>query len=206
MAGRTPPGRAGRVWLAQRLAVARRAVDLLDRKQQLLRSEQRRLAALVERTEREWRAAVAEAERWCVRAVVAGARDDMRRAAGGGTAQARLVWTTEAGVRYPSMADAQVPPLPELAGGVALSRTAEAYRRALDVSVRHAAASAAASKVAAELAVTTRRLRAVRERLLPDLESRLAALDVRLDEAEREEFTHLRWARGGPADGREQRR
>ena len=37
---RVPPGRAGRLWLQHRLAVAQRGADLLDQKLRILRSEQ----------------------------------------------------------------------------------------------------------------------------------------------------------------------
>ncbi len=192
MPGRPPPGRAGRIWLAQRVETARRAADLLDQKQRLLRREQRRLSALVERTGGEWRDAVGAAEVWCTRALVGGGRDELRRAAArAAAADARLDWTTRAGVTYPSTARTELA-APPPAAGTALTRTAEAYRRALDVAVRHAAAEAAAERVARELAATTRRLRAIEERWLPRLEARLAELDLQLDETEREEATRLR--------------
>jgi len=191
---RPPPGRAGRVWLADRVEVARRAAELLDRKQQLQRREQRRLAALSERTGEEWSASAREADRWCARALVGGGRDDLRRAGGRVlAAQAELTWTSQAGVTYPATATTLLPPFPPLGGDVALVQAAEAYRRALDAAVQHAAASAALTKVAAELAATSRRLRAIRDRWLPDLQAGLSQLDLRLDETEREEITHLRW-------------
>ena len=194
MPGRPPPGRAGRVWLADRVEVARRAVELLDHKQQLLRREQRRLAALAERTGRDWEVLATEAESWCARAMVAGGRDDLRRTAPRvGAAQAELTWTTQAGVTYPATASTQLPPPPPLGGNVALADAGGACRRAVDAAVRQAAASAALAKVAAELAATTHRLRAIRDRWLPGLQLQLGALDLHLDESEREEITRLRW-------------
>jgi len=196
--GRPPPGRAGRVWLVERADVARRAAELLDHKQQLLRGEQRRLSALAERTGEQWRELAAEADSWCARALVAGGGDDLRRGAiGARDAHAQLTWTTQAGVTYPSTARTELPPLPVLGANVALTRAADAYRRALDAAVRHAAASAAAALVTTELTGTTRRLRAIRERWLPDLRAQLDQLDLRVDENEREEITRLRWARPG---------
>jgi len=174
--------------------VAGRAAELLGHKQQLLRREQRRLSALAERTGHDWELLAREADRRCARALVGGARDDLRRAARRvGEAQARLTWTTQAGVTYPATASTQLPPPPPLGGNVALVDAGDACRRALDAAVRHAAASAALTKVLAELTATTRRLRAIRDRWLPDLQAQLGELDLRLDETEREEITRLRW-------------
>jgi ATP synthase alpha/beta family, nucleotide-binding domain len=127
MPGRAPPGRAGRVRLAERVGVARRAVDLLEQKQQLLRREQRRLAELADRTGRHWRALAAVADTWNARALVAGGCDELRRAASiAGTAEARLGWTGEAGVTYASTASTDLPPFPALAGTAALTQAADA--------------------------------------------------------------------------------
>jgi len=200
MPGQPPPGRAGRVWLAERVEVARRATELLEHKQQLLRREQRRLAELAERTGRNWRALAGEADTWNARALVSGGRDDLLRAASvTGAAQARLEWTTQAGVIYPSSAAVALPPLSALTGSAALAQAASACRSALDAAVQHAAAATASSRVNSELAATTRRLRAIRDRWLPRLDTQLSELDLRLDETEREEITRLRWA-GRPAN------
>ena len=63
--------------------------------------------------------------------------------------------------------------------------------------MQHAAATAARERLEEALEETSRRLRAVRDRWVPDLEARLAALDLALDEAEREEIVRVRWAKGG---------
>ena len=47
---RHPPGRGGRLWLADRLDLARRATDLLVQKERVLLREQRRLVVLHRRT------------------------------------------------------------------------------------------------------------------------------------------------------------
>ncbi len=205
MARRPPPGRAGRLWLAERIEVARRGGQLLEQKQRLLRREQRRLAELVERTDRDWRARAADAESWNARVLVASGRDDLRRAAPAvAAAEARVEWTNRAGVTYPSEASVALLPIPSLPGSAALGEAAEAGRRALEAAVRHAAATMARRRVDLELLATVRRLRAIRDRWLPRLEAQLDQLDVRLDETEREETTRLRWAgqrSGGTAEG-----
>jgi V/A-type H+-transporting ATPase subunit D len=179
--------------------VAQRAVDLLEHKQQLLRREHRRLAELAERTGRDWRTRAAEADIWNARALVSGGRDELRRAAATiGVARASLEWTNEAGATYPSATAVDLPPPPVLAGTPALRYAATASRRALDAAVHHAAAATASARVDAELAATVRRLRAIRDRWLPQLVSQLDALDLRLDETEREEVTRLRWANRRP--------
>jgi len=195
MPGRPPPGRAGRVWIAERVEVARRASELLEQKQQLLRREQRRFAELAGRTGHEWETLAAEADIWNARALVAGGRDELHRAASAvDAAEARLIWTNEAGVTYPSTAVTDLPRPPRPAGSPALVQAADACRRALDAAVRHAAATTALTRVEAELVATVRRLRAIRDRWLPHLEAQLEELDVRLDEGEREETIRLRWA------------
>ena len=195
MTRRPPPGRAGRLWLAERIEVARRGGQLLEHKQQLLRREQRRLTELTERTERDWRARAAEAEAWNVRVLVAGSNDELRRAAPSvALADAQISWTNRAGVTYPSTVSTDLPPVPPLPGSATLGAAAEAGQRALDAAVRHAAASMARRRVDLELLATVRRLRAIRDRWLPRLQAQLDQLDVRLDETEREETTRLRWA------------
>jgi len=202
MAGRPPPGRAGRVWLSGRVEVATRAAELLDRKQQLLRREETRLAALAERTHHDWDALAADALHRSARALVAGGRDALRRAAAAvGEAHAELTWITEAGVTYPSTAATRLPPTPALGGDLALVGAAGACRRALDAAVQDAAAAAALERVSAERVATARRLRAIRDRLLPELRAELVDADRRLEETEREESTRLRWTQQRqPAD------
>jgi len=193
---RVPPGRAGRIWLAERRAVGARAAEMLDQKQRLLRREHQRLTALAERTARQWEVSVGEAETWCTRALVSGGREALRRATfGRQDAVTRIVWANEAGAAFPATAECELPAGPDLGTETTLARAADAYRRALGAGVRHAAAAAAADRIGDELEATTRRLRALRERWLPDVERQLADLDARLDEIEREEATRLRWAR-----------
>lgn len=204
MPGATPPGRAGRIWLAARIETAQRAAELLEHKQQLLRRERRRLAELVERTGREWHTAAVEAQRWNARALVAGGADELRRTARlAGSADVHLVWTSQAGVTYPSTASLTLAPRPALAGQPALWCAADACRHALQAGVQHAAATTALTRVDAELAAAVRRLRAIRDRWLPRLRAELAELDFRLEETEREEATRLRWAQPQHATTRE---
>ena len=64
MPERLPAGRAGRLWLIDRIAAAQRGRDLLDRKRQLLRRQFDRLALLSEERRQALIAACAAAEEW----------------------------------------------------------------------------------------------------------------------------------------------
>ena len=75
MALRIPPGRAGRTWLIGRLDVAHRGAELLDRKRQVLLSEQARIRAEAERARRDWNEAAAQVETWTSRAGIVDGAD-----------------------------------------------------------------------------------------------------------------------------------
>ena len=81
---RVPPGRAGRLWLTERLRTAQRAASLLDHKLHILRTEQQRLADLAERTRMAWAAVQHEADLLIVRAAVIGGQRAIRLATAAG--------------------------------------------------------------------------------------------------------------------------
>jgi V/A-type H+-transporting ATPase subunit D len=190
---RHPPGRAGRLWLLDRLAVAERAAGILDRKQHALLHDHERLTALTEQTSTTWTAVVRDAETWQRRAMILGARPDLQAAATQiPPAQARIVWRTEMGVEVPSEASSEPAQPPSLPGAPALAAAATAYRRAMQAAVEHAAATTALRRVDSELALTLRRLRAIRDRWVPQLQETLRDLELQLDEHEREELTRTR--------------
>ena len=147
---RHPPGRAGRLWLLDRLAVAERAAAILDRKQHALLHDRERLTTLTEQTTTTWTAVVRDAETWQRRAMILGARPDLQAAATQiPLAQARIVWRTEMGVEVPSEASFEPAPTPSLSGTPALAAAATVYRRALQAAVEHAAATTALRRVEA---------------------------------------------------------
>lgn len=190
---RYPPGRSGRLWLIDRLGVAERAASILHRKQHALRLEQHRLAELAERSSAAWTAAVRDAETWQRRAMILGARSDLETASSvASPASARLAWRTEMGVEFPGEAHCELPPAPPIPGTPALAAAVAAYRHALEAAVEHAAATTAAARVGSELTLTRQRLRAVRDRWIPELDAALRDLELRLDEHEREELTRTR--------------
>ena len=81
-------------------------------------------------------------------------------------------------------------------GTPALVPAAEAHRRALEAARGSAPCARATRRVAAELALTARRLRTIERRWLPEHRDALHELELRLDEEEREE------SGPGPLDAR----
>lgn len=194
---RVPPGRAGRLWLRHRLVIAEHGVELLEQKLRLLRAEQDRLHALLERTGRELTARGAEADTWGLRAGVAGGQRAFRLADSGALATVRVRWGAVMGVHYPAgielappgeHADAQI------VGSAALFQAGEAYRLALEAALHHAAATAAAEVVDAEVVTTRQRKRALRKHWIPRLRGALTEVELALEEQERAEAVRRRWA------------
>jgi V/A-type H+/Na+-transporting ATPase subunit D len=194
-----PPGRAGRPWLNERIATATHGEELLRQKQQLLSREWHRLVDHREETVRAWTEAQAVADRWSTRADALSGTTATRLAGQTTAATAEVVftWRNTMGALHPDTVSvsASPPPLIELAvANSALGPSAEAHRRALEAAARHAAATSALRALEVELATTRRRLRAIQRHRLPWLEGELRALELRLDEVEREERLSTRWA------------
>ncbi|MGZ4666605.1 MAG: V-type ATP synthase subunit D [Frankiaceae bacterium] len=192
-----PPGRAGRLWLRERIQVAERASELLDTKRRLLQEEVQRLERRRSATADAWAAARAQARTGALRAATLGGSRCLRLASPPPQASVTVAQATFVGISYPGTvicappdisAQNAPPPAP------AVSRAAEAYRRALRVGAEHAVAVAALDTVAAELARTRQRLRAVRDRGLPRLKDRLTSIERALDEQERADIARMRWA------------
>jgi V/A-type H+-transporting ATPase subunit D len=196
---RPPPGRAGRLWLLHRIDSGHRGGEVLDQKRQALLREEARLRGEVERAEAEWRERAAEASAWLRRAAVLGGERALGLACfyAGGSAEVELVWRNTLGVSHP--AEARLSTGEEKApflGSPALVPAAEAHRRALEAAGRLGAARASHDRVAAELALTARRLRTIERRWLPEHRDALQTLELRLDEEEREESARVRWTVG----------
>lgn len=201
---RIPPGRAGRLWLRERLASAHSAADLLDHKRRELESELHRMERILGQRARAWDDALAEAERWLARIDATGGARTLRIAAAmePGHAEVRLTWRQVMGVRYPTEFALDVPPAPDIAsldGGAAMAFALGAYRRAVEAAVSHAVARTALERVRSDRERTVRRLRALQLRAIPAHEEALRALEVRLDEKDREEAVAALWATGNAA-------
>jgi len=83
----------------------------------------------------------------------------------------------------------------DVSGNAAGAPSVAAYRHAVEAAVAHAVAAEAERRLADELASTRRRLRSITHRRIPELESLLNNLELRLDASELEEHVVRRWAR-----------
>ncbi len=199
MVEHVPPGRAGRLWLVERIDTAARGVELLRQKRQLLRREQRRLSLMAEQTGAVWVSAAIDAERCGSRAAALGGSTAMGLAAAevAGQGTVFVSWRNTMGTHHPDEVRCEFPtPTPSIAAAsnAAIAPAATAYGRALRAAAEHAVASAALREVEIELDSTQRRLRAIEHHRLPALRSQLHDLVLRLDELEREERLIARWA------------
>ena len=79
-------------------------------------------------------------------------------------------------------------------GGASVALAAAAHADALAAAAAYAAARAAHEAIQAEFAATTRRLRAIERRWIPDHEAALRTLELALDERELADITRARWA------------
>jgi V/A-type H+-transporting ATPase subunit D len=194
-----PPGRMGRLWLRERLAVAARAADLLEQKRRALRGEAQRLGQLAEDTRTRWEETCREAETWLLRAAVVGGEGQLELVAAHlrGPSEARIVWRSTMGLAYPWEAECTLTQPVDVAGfgeTSALGYAIDAHRIALVAAVEHAAAQCALDLVSKELEVTMHRLRAIERRWVPRLETALHEVEQRLEEREREDVVRARRA------------
>jgi vacuolar-type H+-ATPase subunit D/Vma8 len=153
-----------------------------------------------------WQDASTQAALWSDRAAVldgAGRLDLLARHAHQ-QASLELSWSNLMGARIPAIEAAAVPDPPPVsalggssAAAIGASRSCEAVRAA----ARYAVAQRAERELSAELTPAARRLRALRDRWIPQHEAALARLD--LDESEREQAARVRWLtrRRVPASG-----
>lgn len=191
-----PPGRAGRIWLRDRLATARRAADLLDRKLRALRTEQETARRRERDAEADWSRSHRDAERWLLRAVLTGGVRQLLDA-GAQPARLDLRWVSTVGAVHPVDVDCRPAPWPDddaLPGTAAVVEAAAAYRDAVRAAAVFAAAASTRSALDREASLTRRRLRAVSDRRIPALERALRERTAALAESERAELVRLRWA------------
>ncbi len=190
-------GKAARLVLRRRLAVARRGADLLSRKRQALLAEQRRLREATATSAAEWAQAVAEAELWLARSALLDDAGELARIASyiQHAPELTVAWEPLMGIDRPRIAtldQGPVPPISSLGGSSALHYAALAYRRATSAATAQAAAQTALDRVSHELSAVARRARAIERRLIPRQEAELATLELSLEESEREEAARLR--------------
>ena len=196
MSGRgfsVPPGRAGRLWLDRRLAVARRACDLLDRKLRLLEKELARRQDTAALVAAEWDRCRKEAERRLLRASLLGGQRAIRLGADGQYADIEVTYTATMGVRHPDSASCAVP-WHDGWDGPTLAAARQAHQDALTAAVRHAAAAEALRLIRAEMLATRYRLRALKDRWIPGLEQAMAEVTLAIEEQELADAARLRLA------------
>lgn len=196
MSGRglsVPPGRAGRIWLDRRLAVARRAADLLDRKLRLLQAELARRQEEAGLMAAEWDRCRLDAERWLLRASLLGGQRAIRLGTDGQYADIEVSYATTMGVRHPEDARCVIPP-PVGWDGPVLAATRRAHHAALTAAVRYAASATALKLLTAETLATRHRLHALKDRLIPSLEQAMAEVTLAIEEQELADAARLRLA------------
>ncbi|MGZ8687348.1 MAG: V-type ATP synthase subunit D [Gaiellaceae bacterium] len=193
----------------RRLDVARRGVEVLDQKRQtLLRQQQLRSEALAVAAE-EWERRAREAVRWNDRALAIAGERRLRLAARHGAPRCEVTveWENALGTLFPARAAVRAGPASDfvaLGGGSSVALAAQAHADALAAAVVLAAARAAYDAISAELAATTRRVRAIERRWIPEHEAALRRLELALDERERADIARVHWAlerRDVPAPG-----
>lgn len=200
MAIRVPPGRAGRLWLMRRLEVAARGTEVLDQKRRTLLRERQRTAAALARAEQEWdRHARLAAESNDRALALAGERRlDLAAVQCRGAATAEVTWRNMIGTVIPTDVRLDISGAPDfvaLGGGSAVALAARAHREALAAAAAHAAARAAHEAIEREFSATTRRLRAIERRWIPEHERALRRLELELAERELEDLARARFAR-----------
>jgi vacuolar-type H+-ATPase subunit D/Vma8 len=188
---RSPAGRAGRLWLRHRIAVAERGATELERKVQLVSTEVRRCKAQVEDSRAEWRATCEEAERWMLRAGFVGGIDSVRQARTP-PVEVALTWTSTVGVRHPDGATIEPAGTPDIGMSAAVLQARQAFATALRASVKVATAQSALATLESALLTTRRRARVLRRHWLPRLQSQLHDLEITLEQAEQEDQARLR--------------
>jgi vacuolar-type H+-ATPase subunit D/Vma8 len=194
-----PPSRASRLRLRHSLAVAVRGAELLDQKVRVLRGEQQRLAAAADTATQVWQEYVRQAERWLVRGLALSGESALAATTGTEPADVAVGWTVTMGVRLPTASSVRYPAAsPDTAGppNTALAHAQAAYLAALRAGADHAAASAAARLIDAEMQRTRQRVRALRRHWIPRLEQDLSRLDLALEQAEHEDAIRRRWVSG----------
>ncbi|MFH9860414.1 V-type ATP synthase subunit D [Streptomyces sp. NPDC017202] len=197
-AGRTPPGRAGRLRLRRSLDVAERGAGLLERKLRVLRTEHQRLLRAEEAAARAWSDLLSEAETWLLRGLLLSGEQALDAAAAGiGPAEVAVDWTASLGVRRPVAATVTVPARPPTSAApanTALVHAEAVYGRALRAAAEYAVAHDAAELMGAEVVSTRHRVRALRRHWIPRLREALDRTELALEQAEHEDGVRRRWA------------
>jgi V/A-type H+-transporting ATPase subunit D len=178
--------------------VATRGADVLDQKRRTLLHQQQLLSTRRAEAAAAWERQAAEAATSYDRAAaIAGARR-LRLAAlhRESRAEVELEWRKALGAVVPVDATVELggpPDFVALGGGSSVALAARAHADALVAAAAFAVARAAHEVVSAELAATTRRLRAIERRWIPEHQAALHKLELSLDQSELEDAIRVRW-------------
>lgn len=190
----TAASRPARARLERRLAVARHAAELLERRQRIMADEVERLELQVDRSRAEWERLARLAALWLRRATALDGRERVREAAPLGEASAIVTWSSVMGAQRPDEIACELPSRRAVGGSSALAFAVAAHREALEAAVRHAVIDHARARLAAELHATQVRRRAIERRWVPRLEEDLWRMREQLEQQDLEETLRLRWA------------
>ncbi|WES65292.1 V-type ATP synthase subunit D [Microbacter sp. GSS18] len=190
----TPASRPARARLERRLAVARHAAELLERRQRIMADEVERLELQADRSRAEWERLARDAAVWLRRATALDGRERIHEAAPLEEAAATVTWSSAMGALRPDEIACELPPKRAVGGSSALALAAAAHRDALVAGVRHAVIDHARARLAAELQATQVRRRAIERRWVPRLEQDLRRMRDQLEQQDLEETLRLRWA------------
>lgn len=182
------------------MAFAERSLELLDRKQVLLREELERLGTRRDAARAALVSACADADLWGLRVAALGGAEELRLASSSvaGRTTVDVPWRNTMGVVHPGEPRCDVAvldPIEVAAAHPSVGPAATAIGRALQAAAASAAAERSFAALSSELQATRRRRRAIERRRLPSLRTALRELELRLDELEREERVATRWAR-----------
>ncbi|MCZ7590255.1 MAG: V-type ATP synthase subunit D [Gaiella sp.] len=184
----------------RRLEVAGRGTEVLDQKRRTLLRERQRTAVVVAEATEVWERLARVAAQANDRALALAGERRLRLAAvhRGRPATAEVTWKNTIGTVIPTgvrLDLADPPDFVALGGGSAVALAADAHRQALAAAAEHAVARAAHEAIEAELAATTRRLRAIERRWIPEHEGALRRLELELAERDLEDIARARFAR-----------
>ncbi|GAA1971192.1 V-type ATP synthase subunit D [Catenulispora subtropica] len=200
---RIPPGRAGRLRLMHRLAVAERGADLLEQKLRALIAELADHRAALDAADREWRTLADRARAWDDRAAVLGGRRPFDAAVPPEPARVAVTWRTSMGIRFPAAAETEIPERPPdlpVPGGAALLAAEAAFREAVPAAARVAVERAAVRNLEDAVAATRRQAGALRRHWIPTLSAALAGVEAALEQTDHEDTVRrTAWAWPGPS-------
>ena len=191
------PNRAARLETMARLAMANHATTLLRSKEEALERERSRLVGHEDRSRTDWIERCRQATEALLRARAMGASDEITRLIQRGPSGATISadWEDSMGISYPGEVTCRPASPTDLAGTAALVPAMAAFRSALEAAARHAATTMALERLDLELGDTRRRRRAIGDHLVPRIDAELRALELVLDEQDREEAVRSRLAK-----------